>query len=166
MVDFVAVVEKLIKWLMDRHVKQTAEIAACIETIQSACRALARVDDPSSDEAIRLHEGVKQMYELATSRLPSEFLDGHGGDLYRALSSARIYYWLRVIDDKSDDELERLFQDRRTNSTSFEHVKQLITAAYDSEGGRTIRDRIDLAILRRECLHDIERLVHLRPVGV
>jgi hypothetical protein len=165
--DPVTIVQALLEWVIKgiegRDRSRNAEIDRFITDLQTTCRDLARLEDPYGEEAVLLHERLKQMYDLLLERLPDKFIEGHGGDPYRAISSARIYYWLRIVTVISHEELQRLFSDRNRKSSSFERLAGMLQKASEGVDESGVLDPEAVDEIRRECLRDVERLSLIRP---
>lgn len=161
--DPVSLVTKVIDWILHKRAENKAQVSAYIDEIRTACRDLTKLENPNSDEGVYLHEQIKQMYARAML-LPHSYLEGGAGVLFRALSSARIYYWLKVVGAEQPEKLRELFQDRNDRSDSFERVADIIQGIYRSSGSPSAIPAATLAELRRECLRDVERLLQIKPV--
>ena len=159
MSDLVTIGKHVIDWLLTRNSRRSAQIDEYIKNLQSKCQELVDIEDPTSERAILLHEQLKVIYELASSRLPRALIDHEGWNLYRGLSSARIYYWLRVVESITDnDQFEALVSERRTLSSGSLDI--LVNRLSDpTTNGK--QARIDL--IRTECLRDIARVLEMRP---
>jgi hypothetical protein len=166
MASLITIGEKLITWLLDRHAKRSAQIDSYIKQIQMACRELMEMEDPRSDRASFIHEQLKVMYEMASSRLPASFMEAEGWNLYRALSSARIYYWLRIIERSQHQELDRLFNDRKNMSQSFEVLSRILFDATDGSTNSVVLSKLDIDRVRQACLNDIAKLSAIRPLSL
>jgi hypothetical protein len=162
-VDLVAIGEELVKWLLTGKARRSAEINSYIRQLQNACRQLVEIDNPTSDKASLLHEQLKVMYKTASAKLPPHFIEAEGWNLYRALSSARIYYWLRVVSAKSEDELQELFNDRKNMSSSFEILSKMLFDATDDASKKVKIEKLNIEQVRKICLNDIAKLIALRP---
>jgi hypothetical protein len=154
--------EKVISWLLKRKARRTAEIDSYIKQIQEACNELIEMNDPTSDKASFIHEQLKVLYDMALVRLPENFIEAHGGNLFRALSSARIYYWLRIAEEKSRSELQQLFDDRKNMPMSLEALSKIL---YDASGTDNLVNitALDIDHVKRLCLNDIARLTIIEP---
>jgi len=160
--DLLSVVEKAFSWLAAKRKERAEEMREYLSEIEGTCRDLVAVEDPLSDEATLLHEQVKSAYEAASRMLTPEMLTAYQGDLYRGLSSARIYYWLRVLEAKRTgvEEIQALLFDREQSPVSFELMAQLLADAGDRRPidlEKVNRDR-----LRQICLRDIQRISEVR----
>jgi len=163
--DPVDMVARIIDWVQAQRTGQNEDIKAYLDTIGDLCRGLTEVTDPTGQEAVYIHEQIKQMYDCASSKLPPTFMDTHGGVLYRALSSARIYYWLQVVNSLEGEELQRLLDERSQRPSSLENMAIMLSESRrEQEGGPVDILGVDLDRLRRQCLEDISALIQIRPV--
>lgn len=149
--DPVDMVARIIDWVQAQKTGQNEEIKSYLDTIGDLCRSLAQVTDPTGQEAVYIHEQIKQMYDCASSKLPPAFMDTHGGVLYRALSSARIYYWLQVVNSLEGAELQRLLDERSQRPSSLENMAIMLSESRrEQEGGAVDILGVDLDRLRRQ----------------
>jgi hypothetical protein len=167
MEPLLTVVEKVLSWLVDRrkerNQQQAADMRAYLKQIEDTCRDLIAIADPCGDEAFLLHEQIKAAYELASSRLPPELLASFEGDLYRGLSSARIYYWLRVLEAKGVgvEQLRALLFDRQQSPVSFELMVQLLAESTSGAASSIDLEKINRNRLRQICLQDIQQISNI-----
>jgi hypothetical protein len=157
--DLVTIGKIVIDWLLDRNVKRTAQLDEYLRMIQLTCVELVEIQDPLSDKAALLHEQLKVIYELASQRLPRALIDREGWDLYRGLSSARIYFWMRVVDSaRAAGQLQDLLSERRAlSSPSFDALLRMLPEPYSDLNVKS------LSQIREQCLKDIARILELRP---
>jgi len=161
--NLIEIGEKLVDWLLTHRAKKSAQIDSYIRHIQMACRKLIEAEDPTSDKVSVLHEQLKVIYDLASSKLPTNFIEKEGWNLYRALSSARIYYWLRIVEKADQNELAALFDDRQNKSSSFERLSSLLLATKDRTNKTILLEKLNIDEVRRICLEDIAKLLEMRP---
>lgn len=156
MSDIVTVGKSVINWLLTKKAKRTAEIEEYLKHIQATCVKLVEMEDPLSDRAVLLQKQIQQIYELAAERLPKTLMDREGWNLYKGLSSARIYYWVRVVDSpKGNNYLPILLEDRKKNSSSFDSLLRML--ASQKENSDALKE------IREQCLKDIALILEIRP---
>lgn len=155
----------VVDWIEKRGKAQNELISSYLDYIQKSCQELIVLEDIKSDQAYILHEQLKIIYDMASSKLPSEFInDRRGLILYRALSSARIYYWIRLIESYSDyNELLLLLNDRNKLSLSLDRLVNLLRKSIDSNNKGQMRiQEVDILRIRKECLYEIAQLSLLK----
>jgi hypothetical protein len=159
MSDLLTIGKFVIDWLLAKGEKRTARVDEYLKKIQSTCIELVEIEDPLSDKAALLHEEIKVVYELAAQRLPRALIDREGWDLYRGLSSARIYFWTRVIDSAvASGQLREILLERQAlSSSSFDALLQMLPKPYSALSAQSISE------VRNQCLKDIARILELRP---
>jgi hypothetical protein len=159
MSDLITVGKMIIDWLLSKTEKRTAQIEIYLKRMQETCVELVEIEDPRSEKAALLHEQLKVISEQASERLPRDLIDREGWDLYRGLSSARIYYWLRVVDSAAaSKQLHKLMNERAAfSSTSFDALLPLISEPYSEF------DTASLARIREQCLNDIAKILEMQP---
>jgi hypothetical protein len=156
MSDVVTVGKEVIKWLLTKKAKRTAQVEKYLEHIQAICTQLIDMDEPLSDKAILLQKQVQQIYELAADRLPKTLMDREGWNLYKGLSSARIYYWIRVMDSKQNRaHLDQLMEDRKRLSPSLDSLLKMLATYKDDPNA--------LYKIKEQCLKDIALILEIRP---
>jgi hypothetical protein len=159
MSDIVTIGKSIIDWLLSKNEKRTAQIESYLKKIQETCNELIEIENPRSEKAALLHEQIKVIEDQASKRLPKSLIDREGWDLYRGLSSARIYYWLRVFIHANDsDQLQVLINERRFfSSPSFDTILPLVSKPYSEI------DKESLINIRENCLSDIAKLFEIQP---
>jgi len=122
-----------------------------LREIIDACESLVKIADISGDEAKLLHEKIKVFYDSASQRLKKHLDGGDETILFQGLSSARIYYWARVLGGLSqkNKDLGKLLEDRDALPPS-------LNTLYSLKRGNP--DKIGIEDIRTRCLHDIARL--------
>src|SRR5207245_9424295 len=63
----------------------------------NSCRALVEVEDIQSDQATMLHEKVRLLYRDISTILRGRLELAEMDVVINALGSARIYYWIRIL---------------------------------------------------------------------
>ena len=157
--DLITIGKIIIDWLLSKTERRTAQIETYLKKMQETCIELVEIENPRSEKAALLHEQLKVISEQASQRVPRDLVDRQGWDLYRGLSSARIYYWLRVIDSAAaSQQLQKLMNERRSfSSRSFDALLPLISEPYSEF------DITSLAHIRERCLNDIAKILELQP---
>ena len=160
MSDIVSIGKAVIDWVLANNARRTAQVDQYLGKIQATCIELVEIEDPRSDRAMLLHEQLKVIYEQASQRLPRSLIDREGWDLYRGLSSARIYFWLRVLGSTpAADQLQDLLSERR-RALSSPSLDALLGMLPDPVSDVDVHS---LSRIREQCLNDIARILELRP---
>lgn len=164
--DLIAIGKEIIGWLLSHNEKRTAKIDGYVKRIQAVCVELVEIHDPRSDKAALLHEQLKVLSELTFERLPKSLSEQEGWNLFRGLSSARVYFWLRFLGSTKDSQLGALITERRElSSASFDAFLKMLPSP-DDRVDEVALSRIDDAALSRikeQCLNDIARILEIRP---
>lgn len=150
----------VLDWIGKKGEKENELINSYINHIQKSCQELIELKDIKSDQAYILHEQLKIIYEMASSKLPSEFInDEKGLILYKALSSARIYYWIRFIESNdNDNELLLLLNDRNKLPLSLDRLAYMLRKEKNTKNGEMQAREIDILSIRKVCLAEIAQL--------
>lgn len=157
--DFVTISQHIIDWLLKRGAIRSAQEERYLSKIQSTCLELVQMEDPLCDKARFLHENIKIIYEQASQRLPKSLIDHEGWDLFRGLSSARIYYWLRIIDAAdTNDEIAHLLEQRQAFTASSYDALLSMLNNYSKDNYKGAMEK-----LKQHCLNDIARIQEIRP---
>ncbi len=148
---------KILDWLLKRKGIKTAQIELYLKEIHKVCMDLIEIEDPKSDAALLLHERIKVIQKNCIEKLPKSLADKEGWNLYIGLSSARIYYWLKVFDTMTENELVQLITERKELSFSLDRLIKIIPKQYDNIDSRLLED------IKRTCLSDIAKILEIRP---
>lgn len=95
--------EAILEWAMARRERRRSEVAWFLRETDSLCEGLVRSPDLSADETLLLHEKLKVLYDQASSVLGGQLREPDLGVVLKALASARMYYWVRVLDQLLGD---------------------------------------------------------------
>ena len=158
--DPINTIFKVLDWMQAKKKGRDTKIESYLCDIRKACEKLVLLEDPSTEEAKYLHEQIKVMYDSVSSRLST--LDSSSSwYLYRALSSARIYYWLRIYEQLGEKELSKLIEERLQLSPSMDALKRELNRASDGWGGPVVPGSVEIEKVKLACLSDIAFLAEV-----
>jgi len=153
----VSVITKLIEWLLARKREKNHEIRSYLVGVRDVCEEMISLDDHHTDKAKYLHEKIKTIYDTLSSRIP--LTDSNSLAIYQGLSSARVFYWLKVYEQYGDAELSDLLEERHKFSTSQDVLLDLLSIAQSPDDGKYVfHGELDWERVRKSCLSDIARL--------
>lgn len=125
---------------------------------------IIRADVLPTEETSFSHEVIKKYYQSASSIVGGIISKNDIEKIMQALSAARIYYWIRVFDGKSFNEIDNLIKEREkrilagaARNNSCEYVIQ----NFGSGKYSTQKDKEMISLLRDNCLADIAELKRL-----
>jgi hypothetical protein len=125
--EILAALKLIIPEVRTRGATQTQSEKEFLTEIVDTCEALVEIPDATSDQAKLLHEKLKVYYDVASERLAVK--DDARAILMDVLSSARIYYWVRVLENEHDDVLPRILKNvllRPLNNNTNKELVELV----------------------------------------
>ncbi|NHN36908.1 hypothetical protein G8764_06355 [Pseudomaricurvus alcaniphilus] len=133
-----------------------------LQAVCSACRELTETENVDSDLATLAHERLKRIYNDASKSFPNDY-DAYGSFvLFNALSSARVYYWIRRWESASDANLElaaaACFREDLYESSSPDTLAAEVQRFLGGQSADAKRYRETLKVIKRHCLGDIGQL--------
>jgi hypothetical protein len=171
--DILDLFDKISSWLRSAHRHRAESTDAYLELIESACLALLRIEPGITDTSRLLQEKVRALYADAGVVLTPKLASPDVAVVMHALASARIYYWIRVLDLDSDstfgspEELRNLISRRSGRPlsegfASLRPVERALRAMCPEQAGAPVGDEESLEHLRAACLRDFAALQALR----
>lgn len=170
-VDIIELCDRVARWLESASRHRTQATAEYLDVIQLACEGLLDLPPGVTDQSRLLQERVRALYGDAALVLAPRLSSQDLRHVMNALGSARIYYWIRVLDVDgaegigSREELDRLIVRRGgpvgKATSSLSAVDRALLAMCPDEW-RSREDRWSLDGLRAACLRDFGMLHSLR----
>ena len=163
------IAEKIVDYVARREIKKKEAAAGYVGQVLDVCYELIAIREPKSDRATFLHEQLKAVYDKASGSFRLAHTE-HGYILFRALSSARVYYWTRVFEGHTDEEITHLLHEREQTNMFIRSQGLLNAYLSDSEPEQKLREswrsnsdsQSRLKAVRELCLADIGKLGALK----
>lgn len=167
------IIEQLSRWLESSKRHKRESISRYLQIIHATCQAVIDIPPEVTDRSIFLQEKLRALYGDASSVLFPKLKSEEVEVAIRALGSARIFYWIRVLDIDnsfsfgSPEEMWVLIRQRGRLYGRLPASLSLVEGAllamcreYGNEGDA-------IKNLRAICLHDIAALdlLHARYVN-
>src|SRR2546429_4474491 len=97
MVDILKTIDQLHSWISEWEKAKSSVRKNVLRVAANSCRALVEVEDIQSDQATMLHEKVRLLYRDISTILRGRLELAEMDVVINALGSARIYYWIRIL---------------------------------------------------------------------
>ncbi|MEW6323074.1 MAG: hypothetical protein AB1635_18545 [Acidobacteriota bacterium] len=154
----------LFEWRQSESESRRGDVGAFLEKVHADCQALAAWSGTPDDESRLIQERLRAFYAVFSGLIGPDVPPTDREIVAHAIASARIYYWVRVLDGRSNEELDRLLLSRAgprgAATTSLGVVERALAAVTGSPYSVSAEQALD--DLRQACLRDFAALDALR----
>lgn len=136
-------IQTLFTLARDWKIRRDDELDEYLSKIVEFIFCLVQEDEILSDEAKLIRENLRNIYQTVSASLKGRLEEDDIALVLRALSSARIYYWVKVLEGQPVGDLSEFFKLRHDND---ELLFESASDDYGEYGPNEISSSLTLAI--------------------